>query len=65
MSKEDMSDGELLQQALNMWANHIETATIELSAVDAEAAKKPFKALSLEQMKLVIRLRDLAIQMGA
>jgi hypothetical protein len=61
----DLTDGELIDKALTMWANHIETATIEFSAIDAEAAKKPFKALSLEQMKLVIRLRELATQMGS
>jgi hypothetical protein len=65
MSTLELADGELIQQALSMWANHIETATIEFSAIDAEAAKKPFKALSLDQMKLVIRLRELAAQMGS
>jgi len=58
------SDGNLIQRSLVMWANHIETGDINLSAMDAEAAKKPFKAMSLPQMKLIVRLRELALQMA-
>lgn len=60
----DESDSTLIQQALSMWANHIETGDLALSAIDAEAAKKPFKAMSLPQMKLIVRLRELALQMA-
>jgi hypothetical protein len=56
------SDESLIQNALQMWANYIETGTVMLTAKDAEKAKKPFKSLDLHQMKLVVRLRDLAAQ---
>lgn len=61
----DQTDGELISDALNMRANIIETGDPVLSAVDAEASKKPFKALNLGQMKMVIRLRELAEMMRA
>lgn len=56
----DLSDNALIALALNNHANYIETGDISLSAIDAESMKKPFKALSRDQMKLVIRLRDLS-----
>ena len=54
------SDERLIRNALQMWANYIETGNLALSALDAQQAKKPFRALDLHQMKLVIRLRELA-----
>lgn len=56
-----MTDEELVAHALDMWANYIETSNIGLSANDAAEQKAKFNALSLDQMKLVIRLRELAI----
>ena len=53
-------DEVLVRNALQMWANHIETGTVTLSAKDAKAVGKPFKALDSYQMKMVIRLRELA-----
>ncbi len=55
----DLNDSELINMALNMWANHIETGQTHLSAKDAEASKQYFKALDSNQMALVIRLRNL------
>ena len=46
--------------ALRMWSNYIETKDVSLSAQDAERMKKPIKALSTEQMKFVMELRELA-----
>lgn len=54
------SDENLIHTALQMWANYIETGNVALTAKDAQNASKPFKALDLHQMKLVIRLRELA-----
>lgn len=59
-----MSDQELIEIALNQWANHIETGNIVLSARDAFQAKKPFRALDEDQMELVLRLRRLAKTFG-
>lgn len=82
--KEDtdyMSDRQLINMALNYWANYIETGNITMSATDVvarlnarETAKQTHKfieelerepnikvkALSLEQHKIVVRLRELA-----
>lgn len=60
MSDERESDESLIRNALTMWANYIETGNVVLSAKDAQQARKPFKALDHQQMKLVIRLRELA-----
>lgn len=46
--------------ALSYWANFIETGNLATSAKDAENSGKKFKALTSDQMKKVIRLRDLA-----
>lgn len=56
----DETDEHLVRNALQMWANYIETGNVNLSAKDAQAARKPFRALGVDQMKLVIRLRELA-----
>jgi hypothetical protein len=65
-------DNEIIYQALIMWANHIETGNVNLSAKDAQdipnvdfcgnKKKSIIKALDLNQMKLVIRIRELAIK---
>lgn len=60
MPEQPESDDSLIRNALHMWANYIETGNIALSAKDAQQANKPFKALDLPQMKLVVRLRELA-----
>lgn len=54
------SDGTLVYYALNGYANWIETGDFLLSAKDAEARRKPFKALELAQMRRVLRLRGMA-----
>ena len=46
--------------ALLYWSNWIETGEITLSATDAAEMKKPAKHLSIEQMRKIIGLRDLA-----
>ncbi len=59
-----MEDRNLIATALAQWANYIETGAVYLSANDVIAAKQhvKVKALTQDQRKLVIRLRDLAIQ---
>lgn len=49
-------DCEAIWIALSMRKNYIETGNVVLSAADAAEQKKPFKALTVEQMQLVIRL---------
>jgi hypothetical protein len=56
----NMTDEQLIAQSLSMWANLIETNDTALSAMDAREAKLPFNALMVEQMKLIIRLRELS-----
>lgn len=63
-----MTDDELISHALTVWANHIETGTVTLSASDASAqnaARKPsdqlrISSLNPDQVKLVRRLRSLS-----
>lgn len=59
-----MSDSELIQHALYMWANYIETGDVVLSATDADTIGQAPKALDTHQMKMVIRLRELASKQG-
>ncbi len=59
---DNWNDWELRLHALNLWANYIETGNVTMSAVDASKAKKPFNALTLDQQRIVVRLRDLAIK---
>lgn len=54
------SDITLTHRALSGYANWIETGNFLLSARDAADQEKPYVALNVDQMKLVIRLRDLA-----
>ena len=57
-----MSDEQLIAQSLVMWANYIETGDMSTSAIDAKHAKLSYNALTTDQMRLIIRLRDLAGQ---
>ena len=59
MSLLSMSDRELAAMALSLWANHIETGVMTLSAQDAANMGKPINALSQDQQKVVMRLREL------
>ena len=56
----DERDEVLVRNALQMWANYIESGNVTLSAKDAKEAGKPFRALDSYQMRMVIRLRELA-----
>jgi len=56
----NMDDRELSAYALDMWANTIETGDPGLTAHDAKAQKLEIRALSTDQMRLIVRLRDLA-----
>lgn len=60
MDINEMTDPELVSNALHLWANYIETGNVNLSATDAKQARRPFKALTTEQMEIVVRLRKLA-----
>ena len=53
-------DAALTYRALDGYANWVETGDFLLSARDAAERDKPYAALSVEQMRLVVRLRDLA-----
>lgn len=60
MLKSGEKDAQLVFSALSNWANYIETGDVVMSAQDAQNCKQPFKALGLDQMTFVLRLRDLA-----
>jgi len=55
-------DKHVRSYALNMWANHIETGDVTLSARDAISMGEQdlLNALTPEQQKFVVRLRDMA-----
>ena len=57
-----MNDSELQCNALQMWANYIETGAVTTSAKDAKNAGREIdiRALNENQMMLVLRLRGLA-----
>lgn len=56
---DEQSDAVVIAHALSMWANYIETGDVCMSAEDAERANEKFNALSTDQMKFVIRLREM------
>lgn len=56
----DRTDLQIQATAVGMWANYIETGDVSISARDAQNAKLPFKALNEEQMRMVLRFRDLS-----
>ena len=60
----DLSDQQLASMALNMWACHIETGEVNVSALDAERMGKKVKALDVGQMELVVRIRKLALKLA-
>lgn len=51
--------------ALDLWANYIETGNLLISAKDAEKQKKSIKIkeLNIDQMKIVISIRELAMDL--
>lgn len=57
-----MSDQQLQEHSLLMWANHIETGDVTLSASDLHAMGRAQQAKSLSdsQRAFVLRLRQLA-----
>lgn len=65
-----MSDSELISRALTLWANHIETGSVVLSAADQRhrnqclptREQNALPQLSSEQLHLVQRLRALSLQ---
>ena len=59
MSEED-DDSTLVYMALVGYANWIETGDFCLSALDAANIGRPFKALNSDQMRRVLRLREIA-----
>lgn len=54
------TDEQKIRFALDLWANYIETGHVTLCAKDAERLGDKVKALDLGQMKVVVRLRELA-----
>ena len=56
-------DEVIIAHALNMWANYVETGSTLRSAIDTARINDGVdiaRPLDLQQMKLVIRLRELA-----
>jgi len=56
----DDGDASLTYRALSGYANWVETGDFLLSAEDAARMKRPYKALAVEQMRIIVRLRELA-----
>jgi hypothetical protein len=56
---------ELVAEACNALANWIETDQIHLSATDAQQTNTKFNALSPDQMKKILALRQLAMKMDS
>lgn len=54
------ADEQKISHALSMWANHIETGDICVSAEDAIKRGMKTKPLRGDQMRFVLRLRELA-----
>lgn len=54
------SDNDKIGFALRVWANHIETGDLTISAKDAENIGRTVKKLDANQMRTVIRLKELA-----
>lgn len=50
---------EILHMCLNMRICYIETGDVVLRAYDAAQQKKPFEALSTDQMRAIIETEDL------
>ena len=59
---ETVTDVDLKVTALEMWANHIETGNVVLSAADASSMKEKSRDLDPEQRQLVQRLRNLVMK---
>ncbi len=53
-------ENETISQALIYWSNYIETGDLNLCSSDLQNMKMPAKHLSMEQMKKIIELRELA-----
>ncbi len=68
----NMADEELISHALTLWANHIETGQVTLSANDVAEQNRSMPAmhrrklpvLHPDQAALVNRLRGLAVDQG-
>lgn len=58
------NDESKIYYALTLWANYIETGNVVLDAQTAQKRGEKVNALDISQMKMVIRLRELA-QMAA
>ena len=54
------SDLDLTAHASYMWANYIETRDVNSSGREVRARKKEARPLAEDQMRLVLRLRELA-----
>lgn len=54
------TDEQKIYYALTLWANHIETGDIVMGAEDARKRGIKTNPLQEDQMRLVLRLRELA-----
>lgn len=59
----DRTDLQIQALAVGMWANHVETGSVTMSAQDAMNCKMPFNALDANQMAMVVRFRDLSARL--
>lgn len=54
----------LVRNALQYWANYIETGDMTLSAIDMSRMGGNINPLNLDQMKQIIAMRELAEEVG-
>lgn len=59
---ETWTDQELISNALNMWANYIETGNVTMSAKSAKEMNEEVYTLNYRQKELVDRIRKLATE---
>lgn len=52
----------VIAYALSMWANYIETGDPCIGSADKQKMGQPVRALSVDQMRAVVRLRDMAAE---
>ena len=59
---EKISDKELVCRALQQWSNYIQTGDPNLNSNDLQHMKQTPPAMSVDQMRLIVRLEDLIVK---
>lgn len=59
---EEWTDQQLISNALNMWANYVETGNVAMSAKTAKEMNEEVYTLNFRQRELVDRMRKSATE---